>query len=363
MTKKQTIQQKQRPTLTTNNLADLSRYFIASETQETDDASVKPTAQEKKIAFNEFRNGTYQIVSLMAFFIGIGKEHFGNGDAPFLEESYIALDKIKEARIIRNLCQIRAAMERNYTAIVNEFRLNVKNIGSIPELIPTEAVQGLANDGVRLYKSKPEIDEYLISINMEISNRINTISSLFPEWIKWDYIKPIFIMPNGTKKEGIRKAGEYYNIDRRRYPFHCWINWDAVSVGIESKGNILYNDEKFVCLLYERHEDRFENLSLVRDAGNQTMRNLGNHLEHSKKCVIVVDCENSDAVKLAAALSSLPANHLSSIIKVLLFDSEYTTDQWKTFVDKALHMAVYEKASIELEQRTRRKLIRNRRYS
>lgn len=167
--------------------------------------------------------------------------------------------------------------------------------------------------------------------------------------MKWDYVKPIFLMPNGTKKDGIKKAGEYYKSDTRRYPFHCWINWDAVSTSPESKGNILYNDEKFVTILYERHEDRFENLSLVRDAGNSTMRNLGRLLGQCKKCLIAVDCENSDAVKLAAALSSLPTEQLGKISKVILFDSEYTTSQWKTLVDRTLSTAVDEKANLELE--------------
>ena len=190
---------------------------------------------------------------------------------------------------------------------------------------------------------------YIISINCEISNRINQVARFFPEWVKWDYVKPIFLMPNGTKKDGIKKAGEYYKSDTRRYPFHCWINWDAVSTSPESKGNILYNDEKFVTILYERHEDRFENLSLVRDAGNSTMRNLGRLLGQCKKCLIAVDCENSDAVKLAAALSSLPTEQLGKISKVILFDSEYTTAQWKTLVDRTLSTAVDEKANLELE--------------
>lgn len=53
-----------------------------------------------------------------------------------------------------------------------------------------------------------------------------------------------------------------------------------------------------------------------------------------QKCLIVVDCENSDAVKLAAALSSLPTEQLGKISKVILFDSEYTTAQWKTLIDR-----------------------------
>lgn len=55
----------------------------------------------------------------------------------------------------------------------------------------------------------------------------------------------------------------------------------------------------------------------MRDAGNHTMRNLGRLLEQCKKCLIAVDCENSDAVKLAAALSSLPTEQLGKISKVI----------------------------------------------
>ena len=344
-------QSKQRATITTNNLADLSKIFSALE-ENQDDANAQQTASplEKKFAFNEFRNSTYTIVSLIAYLIGVSKEHFGDENAaPFLLTIFEKLEKNKDSRIIRNLCRIRTAIERNYMMIVNEFRNNVKNIGSVPELIPTDAVTTLEQDGVRIYKSKPDIDEYLISINIELSNRINSVSQIFPEWIKWSYIRPIFIMPNGTKKTGIKKAGEYYNADRSRYPFQCWINWDAVAISTDSKGNILYSDEKFVKILYERNEDVFENLSLVRDAGNHTMRNLDNLLENSRRSIIVVDCENSDAVKLAAALSSLPANQLSKIAKVLLFDSEYTTDQWRTLVDRSLNMAFYEKTPLKLE--------------
>jgi hypothetical protein len=351
MAKKTKTQPKARKTITSNNLADLSKLVQALEIDdENPENQQKPSALDKKIIYNEFQNSTYTLVSPMAYLIGIDKENFGEENArQFLLKSYEELDAHKEARIIRNLCRIRTAMERNYPAIVSEFRMSFRNIGSVPNLIPSEAVAQLEQDGVRIYKAKPDIDEYIISINCEISNRINQVARFFPEWVKWDYVKPIFLMPNGTKKDGIKKAGEYYKSDTRRYPFHCWINWDAVATSPESKGNILYNDEKFVTILYERHEDRFENLSLVRDAGNHTMRNLGRLLEQCKKCLIAVDCENSDAVKLAAALSSLPTEQLGKISKVILFDSEYTTAQWKTLVDRTLSTAVDEKANLELE--------------
>ena len=336
MAKKTKTQPKARKTITSNNLADLSKLVQALKIDdENPENQQKPSALDKKIIYNEFQNSTYTLVSPMAYLIGIDKENFGEENArPFLLKSYEELDAHKEARIIRNLCRIRTSF---------------RNIGSVPNLIPSEAVAQLEQDGIRIYKAKPDIDEYIISINCEISNRINQVARFFPEWVKWDYVKPIFLMPNGTKKDGIKKAGEYYKSDTRRYPFHCWINWDVVATSPESKGNILYNDEKFVTILYERHEDRFENLSLVRDAGNHTMRNLGRLLEQCKKCLIAVDCENSDAVKLAAALSSLPTEQLGKISKVILFDSEYTTAQWKTLVDRTLSTAVDEKANLELE--------------
>lgn len=231
------------------------------------------------------------------------------------------------------------ALEQNYIAIVRAFQFDLKNIDTLPELIPSAAAKELIDYGVRLYRGKPEIDAYLIFINGEISNRVNSIASLFPEWLKWEYVKPIFLMPSGTKAEGIKAAGALYNSDRNRYPYQCWINWDAVSSGTANQGNILYNDEKFVTLLYERHEDRLENLSLVRDAGNRTMRNLSAMLDRCAKCMIAVDCENSDAIKMAAALSSLSREQLDKIHKVILFDSEHTTSQWSTMVDRSLRLA------------------------
>lgn len=305
--------------------------------------------EEKRTPITEFRNATYNIVSLMAYLIGVDENRFGYGDAPFLKDIFDSCDKGKAARIIRNLCRLRTAFEKNYGLIFSEFRNGMKNIGNLPELIPEDAVNCLCDDGISLYKSKPDINEYIVDINIEISNRIGAVKALFPEWINWEYIKPIFIMPGGTKKENLKTAGEYYNSDRNRYPFHCWINWDAIAFGESARGNILYCDEKFVVMLYERNMDRFENLSLVRDAGDKTMRNLTDLLESCSKCVMVVDCENSDAVKLAAAISSLSAGKMERIRKILLFDSEYTTDQWKTLVDKSIKMAIDDKTSVEIE--------------
>lgn len=274
--------------------------------------------------YTDYRNPTYHIVSLVGYLIGVDRQHFAPpGEHRLDEEVFEKTDKSKNARIVRNLCRIRTGFEKNYSAIRNAFRYDIKNIGTVPDLIPADAVNGLAKDGVSIYKSKPDVDDYIITINRELSNRINTVQSLFPEWINWKYIKDLFLMPSGTKPDGIKAAGFEYNKNRNKYPFQCYINWHG-----GDNGNILHCDEKFVTLLYESWEDCFENISLVRDAGNLTKADIYNFLAESGKAIMVVDCENSDPVKLAAALSGLSPASKAKVSKILLFDSEYTTASW-----------------------------------
>lgn len=316
-----------------SQLSELSQRF-EDDTANEGFSEQKREANVQRMSHDEQRRPTHNVTSIIAFLLGVEKRHFENEYEPPQLDIYDHLQQDKDARIIRNLCMIRTAMVQRFKDISWAFNMEGKNIGTIPSYIPSEAVDSLCKDGVNIYMGRPRIDEYLVRINQEISNRIGRVSQLFPEWVKWEYIKPVFLMPYGTKPNGIKDAEVTYNAERNRYPYQCWLNWDAVSVGAASKGNILYSDEKFLTLLYQRHEDRFENLSLVRDVGNQTMRNLNELLSKSKNCIIVVDCENSDAVKLAAALSSLPKNELCKVSKVLLFDSEYTTPQWSKLVDK-----------------------------
>lgn len=277
--------------------------------------------------YTDYRNPTYHIVSLVGYLIGVDKQQFAPPGEHRLDiEIFEKTDKNKNARILRGLCRIRTGFEKNYTAIRNAFKYDIKNIGTIPDLIPTDAVNGLAQDGVSIYKSRPDVDDYIITINREISNRVNTVKPLFPDWINWNYIKDLFLMPGGSKPEGLKEAGYEYNKNRNRYPFQCYINWRG-----GENGNILYCDEKFITLLYESWEDYFENISLVRDVGNLTKADIYNFLADAGKAIMVVDCENSDPVKLAAALSSLSPSSKAKLSKILLFDSEYTTSSWGIF--------------------------------
>ncbi|MCD8147285.1 MAG: hypothetical protein LUD84_08445 [Clostridiales bacterium] len=281
------------------------------------------TEETEPLPVNDHKN-TYNLVALMMYLVGVEYRHFEAHDPP-LTENFQKHDQTKNARIIRNLCRIRTALEQEYSQIRAAFLYDLKNLSSLPKLIPTDAVNGLLADGIDLQSTKPEVNQYILTINREISNHINNVKELFPEWVRWEYIRPLFLMPNGFKKEGIRAAGEYYNTNRNRYPYQCYMNWDQ-----DGCGNILNSDYKFVRLLYEKHGDSFEDKSLVRGAGDQKMDDLYDFIGRNEKTLIVVDCENSDPVKLAAVLSSLNAAQKSAINKIKLFDSDYTTAAWTT---------------------------------
>ena len=231
----------------------------------------------------------------------------------------------KNARIVRNLCAMRTALEQNYSTIYKLMRYEMKNLHSMLDLIPQDSLQQLMNDGITIERANYKPTQYIIDINRHISNRINNCKSMFPIWLKWEYVRALFLMPNGLSEDGIKAAANEYYANKSKYPYQVYMNWDYINAG-----NILYNDKKFVSLLYEANEDYFCDLSKVTDAGNLTKAGIYKFLEESEQVDIVVDCENSDPFKLYATLKNLDQEALlSKINKIILYDDIHTTTAWK----------------------------------
>lgn len=116
MAKKTKTQPKARKTITSNNLADLSKLVQALKIDdENPENQQKPSALDKKIIYNEFQNSTYTLVSPMAYLIGIDKENFGEENArPFLLKSTKSWMRTKR----RALFAICAAFARRWNAII-----------------------------------------------------------------------------------------------------------------------------------------------------------------------------------------------------------------------------------------------------
>ena len=272
-----------------------------------------------------YKDSTYELVSKVAYLIGVPKRIFENEhEAPRLE-IYEQLEKDKTARIVRNLCVVRTSIERNFKYINDKMRTEYRTILSMPEYVPAESLNQLTADGVNfIKKSSTKLAHHIVEINRLISDRINNCKPLFPLWINWQYIKDLFIMPNGLTEEGTKVAADLYYSNLSYYPYQVYINWIPAD-----EGNVLYNDKKFATLLYQWHNDYFGEISKVSDAGNYVKSNIYDYIEDSDKVVVVVDCENSDPYKLVATLKNLNSEYTQKIASIILFDDVHTASAWR----------------------------------
>lgn len=288
-----------------------------------DTAAVMPRTDDNEII--AYKDSTYELVSKVAYLIGVPKRIFENEhEAPQLE-IYEQLDKDKTARIVRNLCVVRTSIERNFKHINDKMRMEYKTILSMPEYVPSDSLNQLTADGINfIKKSSTKLAHHIIEINRLISDRINNCKPLFPLWINWQYIKDLFIMPNGLTEEGTKLAADLYYSNLSYYPYQVYINWIPAD-----EGNVLYNDKKFATLLYQWHNDYFGEMSKVSDAGTYVKSNIYDYIEDSDKVVVVVDCENSDPYKLVATLKNLNSDYTQKIASIILFDDVHTASAWR----------------------------------
>ena len=269
---------------------------------------------------------TYDIVSKVGYLVGVGKKFFEMGETTLQLSTFDELQKIQPARIIRNLCLLRTSLELNYKRIKEEMKYDFKRLDTLSiGLLSEDCLTQLQNERLRIVEVNSSPNDYIIKTNKLICDRIANCKDLFPEWLNWDYLRKIFIMPKGTKKEGIMSAADKYYSNKKLYPYGVYINWHFSC----DVGNILYNDDKFVTLLYEANHDTFTDTSKVKNVSSATKKEIDTFLAQSQKSIIVVDCENSDPFKLYAVLNNLNKKLLlNKINKIILCDDRNASTAW-----------------------------------
>ena len=258
-------------------------------------------------------NSRYEIVSRIAYLIGVNKEKFESNHSQPLPDIFDRLALDKRARIIRDLCTIRTKVMVNYFKIYTAMRDDPsRTIGGMSDYLPAECMERLMESGVDLYKEKKDLNRFQYMVNAYIRDRINNCRSLFPEWIKWEYINSLFVMPGGDNEEGLKLEAAKFHENRSLYPYSMYIYWP-----VAENGNILYDDRKFVTLMYSWHGDELENLSYVCSVSDATQNAIYRFIQDSGSAVFVVDCENSDPYALCAALNALDEENLEKIQKII----------------------------------------------
>ena len=156
------------------------------------DIAISSDSNEKKI----YQDSTHELVSKIAYLIGVPKRIFENIHEPPEQEVFAQMDSEKSTRIIRHLSIIRTSIQRNYRAINRKMKTEYLSILSMPEYVPAESMRYLESEGIYfIKKSSTKLFQHIIELNRIISNRINNCKPFFPLWLNWKYIQDLFIMP------------------------------------------------------------------------------------------------------------------------------------------------------------------------
>lgn len=281
--------------------------------------------KEQPESLTTYKGAKYDIVSKVAYLIGVPRKIFENGHPSPSLEIFEELEKDKASRIVRNLCIIRWMICVNYHKICESMKYSHRNIANMPELVSSECFTALQSDGVHLVTKPAKPESYVLQINTILSDRINNCKSLFPDWINWEYLRKLFMMKKGMKLSGIKLAAGIYRANRMLYPYQVYINWTPRN-GI---GNILYNDSKFIQCLYDWNNNEFKDYNKVTDASDFTKGNIYDFIKDAGTIDIIVDCENADPFKFCAMMKSLEREYTNKIRSIILYDDIHTSSVWK----------------------------------
>lgn len=274
-------------------------------------------------AYNQ--DSTYEIVSKLSYLLGVPQPIFEDPASPPQRDVFARLEGNKNARIIRHLCVIRTQIIRNHKAIHDVARrMELRSILNMPEYVSQESLRQLSADGIQFFKPSNIPNQHVVEINRILSDRINNCQSLFPAWLKWRYVRELFVIPAFLTEGGAKAAANRYYGCRNRLPYQVFMNWTP----IEGEGNLFSCDLRFVRRLYEANNDYFTDLSKVSDADSLVKDDIYRFLEESEKAVLIVDCENSDPYKLCATLKALDGRAMASLSKLILMDDEHSASAW-----------------------------------
>ena len=264
----------------------------------------------------------YVVVSKMAYLLGVWPESFTE-DGCLKKEIYNQMQMYKPARIIRNLTTIRTSIERGYKRIQEGLILGKQSVFLMDDVIPQWAVEGLTKDGVKVPFNAPLADA-LIFVNTQINDRINNCRRYLPDWLNWEYIRDLFIMPNGTTPQGCLESAKVYYKHMNAFPYRVYINLDS-----DPEVFLFQNDKTFVTQIYYYNNDDFTDLGKVQDLSEHLKSSIYEFIDKAERIVMIADCENSDPYNLICALKGLKwENALEKVAKIILINDKYASTSW-----------------------------------
>ncbi len=302
----------------TNNSVEDNTDYVEPKSEEGEEENEGEASEERV-----YRTvATSSLVTVIAYMLGMTfdrmEQYYGEHNA----ELMVKLKDNREATIIRYLNRLRTGVMLHFKDVDNEIKYNMGNIDRM-EWFSAEEIRILRKWGIETVQVNYRADKYTELFCGLIADHIDACKSIFPDWVNFDYIRDLFIIPKFKKPEVMKEEYYKYMSNLNNYPFQMYIHWTPGEYG-----NILYSDGKFLTLLYEQHGDMFHDRSKYRDAVEDTKKNIYDYIDHCRRVMIVVDCENSDVFKLHAVLKNLDEDEMGKIEKIILYDDVHTSSGW-----------------------------------
>ncbi len=268
------------------------------------------------------RVDTKDICATFAYLIGVKKHIIAECFDAECHDLIESLSQNKEATTIRYLCKLRTVLMQKFKKTDDEMRFNLKNLNRL-EWYDADNIKQLEKWGFDIIKANYRSEKYALDFAKLIHDNIDKCADLFPEWVNWEYIKDLFIIPGYTKQGVMVQEFNTYMANIEYYPFQMYIHWNPTDCG-----SIIYSDGKFLNTIYSQHNDYFNDTSKFKDAHEETKNNIYDFINDSYKTAIAVDCENSDVYKLYGVLKNLNQDELAKIEKIVLYDDYHTNSGW-----------------------------------
>ena len=220
------------------------------------------------------------------------------------------LGSVSSARIVRNLCMLRNKA-LFCTSDYNDFRQYEEDL-----------FDALAGDGISAdFKTREDL---LLKVNLLLEERIDSCRSLFPDTVKWAYIRDLFPAPGGGAIDEVLEAMEVFMKEPDSCPYG-YLNWpDHAS----DWSKLFTSDETFLRTLYLKNGDSFLPASELSENAPESVKELHRFLEGANKVVMLVDCAKTDPLKFVSFLEAVPDADAEKFAKIRLFFDDNTPTAW-----------------------------------
>ena len=232
-----------------------------------------------------YKENTKDIVSIVAYMSGVQRRALIENYFSECPDALKQLDNISELRIIRSLCKLRTTLFLKFKKTDDLMKYDLKNLNSI-SWFSYQDIKELEENGIPILKVNYRSSKYMSDFNRLIQEHINSCKNFFPAWLNWDYIKDLFVIPKGQVESVVIKEFNKYMENLGNYPYQVYLHWKPYDCG-----NMLFNDKKFVSIIYDLNDDFFNENEKVTDAADYTKTNIYDFIQRNESTAIVVHIE------------------------------------------------------------------------